>query len=121
MNNKVALLKISKSVKTKLELAKYVSIVYIDLKEIKLSDTDLTVLSYFMVYGINNETKNLIIKSEICKNINVIKGVMTKLKKNNLIYKDDLNSKNYVCDDLKFTITPTVGIYIKLDTDNNEH
>ena len=68
-----------------------------------------------MVYGINQETKNLIVKSAICKSLANIKTIMVKLKKLDLIYKDEFNGKVYVIPSLNFELTPTVGIYLKID------
>lgn len=79
-----------------------------------LSDTEKNVLSYFIVYGIDNNCKALITKAGICKNVANINTIMVKLKKLNLIYKDDLNSKNYVCKQLSFEVTPMVGIFLKI-------
>lgn len=105
----------TKQVSTKIDLAK--ALVYITLcfNNIKLSDTEITVMSYFMVYGINQQTKNLIIKAEVCKNINNIKTIMVKLKKNDLIYKDDFSGKVLVHATLSLELTPTVAIYLKIE------
>jgi hypothetical protein len=40
---------------------------------------------------------------------------MVKLKKLELIYKDELNSKVYVTKSLNLELTPTVALYFKLD------
>ena len=41
---------------------------------------------------------------------------MVKLKKLGLIYKDDLNGKVYINNNLKFSLTPSIGIYLKIDS-----
>lgn len=115
MSNKASLIRIKKDILTNVDLMKHIVNIFCITKNIKLSDTDVTVMSYFMVYGINNNTKNLIINSEICKNLNVIKGVMVKLRKLGFIYKDDLNGKNYVSDELKIPLNSTIGLYIQLN------
>ena len=81
---------------------------------IKLSDTEITVLAYFIVYGVNQQSKNLIVSSMICKNLANIKTIMVKLKKLNLIYKDDLNGKVYVAKVLNFELNSSIGIYLKI-------
>lgn len=116
MENKVSLVKMVKAVSSKVELAKTIIKISICFNEIKLSEAELTVLAYFMVYGVNLATKNLIVKSGVCKNLANIKTMMVKLKKNGLIYKDDLNGKVYINKNLGFELTPTVGIYLKIDT-----
>ena len=110
-----SLIKIAKKVTTKIELAKNVINIFTCFNDIKLSETETTVLAYFMVYGINQQTKNLIVKSGVCKNTNNIKTIMVKLKKLNLIFKDDFTGKVLVTKSLSFEITPTIGIYLKLD------
>ena len=117
MESKVSLVKMTKKVLTKVELAKAIINITTVFNDIKLSDTETNVLAYFMVYGVNLNTKNLIIKSEICKNMNNLKTVMVKLKKLEFIYKDDLNGKVYVNKNLSFTLTPSVGFYLKIDTE----
>lgn len=116
MENKASLVKMVKQVTSKVELAKTIITITKYFNDVKLSDTEVTVLAYFMVYGINTQSKNLIIKSEVCKNIATIKTIMVKLKKLGLIYKDDLNGKVYINKNLAFYLTPTVGIYLKIDT-----
>mgnify|MGYP003331211417 CR=1 FL=1 len=115
MDNKASLMRMVKTVSSKIELAKTIINVSICFNNIKLSDTEVTILAYFMVYGINQETKNLIVKSAICKSLANIKTIMVKLKKLDLIYKDEFNGKVYVIPSLNFELTPTVGIYLKID------
>jgi hypothetical protein len=104
-----------KNVPSKVELAKSIISIVISFNNVRLSTTELNVLAYFIVYGVSPQTKQLIIKSEICKNISNIKTIMVKLKKLELIYKDELNSKVYVNKIFNFGLTPKVGFYLKLD------
>lgn len=115
MDNKAILIKIEKQVNSKIMLAKAVIRVLICFNEIKLSETQISVLAYFMVYGVNPTTKNLIVSSKICKNLNNIKTVMVRLKKLELIYKDDLNGKVYVNSIFNLKNAQEVGIYLKID------
>lgn len=116
MSNKVSLVKMQKAVGSKVELAKNIIRISLCFNDIKLSETEVTVLAYFMVYGVNQQSKNLLIKSAVCKNLPNIKTIMVKLKKLGLIYKDDLNGKVYVAESLGFELTPTIGIYLKITT-----
>lgn len=117
-----SLIKMGKTLKTKIEVAKCVASMTICFNQDKkvgdipfrLSDTELTVLAYFMVYGITAQTKNLIVKSGVCKTVNNIKIIMVKLKKLGLIYKDDFDGRVRVTKALSFEITPVVGIYFKI-------
>jgi len=111
---KVSLMKMEKSAQTKVDLAKNVLRISLCFNDLKLSDTETTVMAYFMVYGVNQQSKNLLIKSTVCKNLQNIKTIMVKLKKLGLIYKDDLNGKVYVTQSLAFELTSTMGIYLKI-------
>lgn len=113
--SKATFLKLNKTVSTKLEFAKSVANIYVCFNSIRLSDTQLTILSYFMVYGINPQTKELIVKSGACKNLANIKTIMVALKKLGLIYRDDLNNKVYLNKNLNFELTPTIGLFLKID------
>lgn len=121
MSNKASLIRISKNFATKLDLTKFMLKMICMAREINLSDSQLTVLSYFIIYGINTKTKDLILNAKVCKNLNVIKGIMTKLKKNNFIYKDDLNGKTYIAEDLRIPLNDTIGLYFKLSVDEHRH
>lgn len=121
MSNKASLIRISKNFATKLDLTKFMLKMICMAREISLSDSQLTVLSYFIIYGINTKTKDLILNAKVCKNLNVIKGIMTKLKKNNFIYKDDLNGKTYIAEDLRIPLNDTIGLYFKLSVDEHRH
>lgn len=113
---KVSLVRMQQAVTNRVDLAKTIINVTLCFNNLKLSDTETTVLAYFMVYGVTQQTKQLIVKSEVCKNLPNIKTIMVKLKKLDLIYKDDLNGKVYVAPSLNFELTPTVGIYLKITT-----
>jgi len=113
--NKISTIKLTTTANGKIAFVTKIINTVINFWGIALSATELQVLAYFMVYGITNECKDLIVKAEICKNVANINTIMVKLKKLKLIYKDDLNGKNYVCKQLKFDITPTVAIFLKLE------
>lgn len=108
------LIKMVKTVDTKIDLAKAIIQITICFNDVKLSDTEITILAYFMVYKITQDTKKLIISSGICKNTNTVKTIMSKLKSLNLVYKDDLNGKVYISPALNIPLTTTTGIYLKI-------
>lgn len=115
MENKVSLIRMVKKVNSKVELALNIINVYICVNDLTLSNSEKTVLAYFMVYGVNSQTKELIVESKICKNISVVKTVMNKLKNKELIYKDeDFSGKVYVNNNLKLEIGSDVAFYLKL-------
>lgn len=113
--NNVSLVKLTKKVDNKLDLAKAALNVILSFRDIKISETKLTVMSYFMVYGVTVSTKNLIVKSQVCKNLANLKIIMVELKKLELIYKDDLNGKVYVSKDLNFQLNESIALYFKID------
>lgn len=115
MNEKASILKMQKAISSKIELAKDIIELTTCFNKIKLSNTQVSVLAYFMLYGINTQSKNLIVNSLICKNLANIKTIMVKLKKLNLIYKDELNSKVYITKALNVELTSTVALYFKLE------
>jgi hypothetical protein len=116
MENKISLIKLAKNVSSKVELAKSIITILVYFNGIKLSETETNILAYFIVYGLNDKTKELIVKSGICKNLTHIKVTMTKLKKMQLIYKDELNRKTYLSKSLSFNLTSTVGFYLKVSS-----
>ena len=111
------LLKMTKKVTTKIELSKAIIYIALCFRNIKLSDTEISVLAYFMVYGVNQQSKQLIVNSGICKNIQGIKTIMVKLKKKELIFKDDFDGRVCVNKSLNLKLTNTFTILLKIDTD----
>lgn len=62
---------------------------------IHLSDTDIKVLAYFIIYKINEKTDALLIKSGIVKNINTLRNVKVRLYKLGFLKKDKDLYKTY--------------------------
>jgi hypothetical protein len=114
--SKINVIKLNKTATSKIDLAKKTLSVCLNFWNVNLSDTEMNVLAYFIIYGINNKCKELIVKAVVCKNIPNINTIMVKLKKLGLIYRDELNGKNYLCKALNFEITPTIGFLIKIET-----
>lgn len=109
------LVKIKKKTNSKVEQAKMIIALFCLLRGVKLSDTELTVLGYFMVYKINRRTKDLILSAGILKSEDSLKNTMSKLKKFGLLVRN-LSSKEYSLQrDLDFTPTSILGMLIKID------
>lgn len=109
------LVKVKKKTNNKVEQAKLLIALFCLLTGIKLSDTELTVLSYFMVYKINRKTKDLILSSGILKSEDSLKNTLSKLKKFGMLVKN-IDSKEYsLRKDLNFTLDPVMGMLIKID------
>jgi len=109
------LVKIKKKTNSKVEQAKTMIAIFCLLTNIKLSDTELTVLAYFMVYKINRKTKDLILNAGILKSDDSLKNTLSKLKKFGMLVRN-IDSKEYsLRKELDFTLTPAMGVLIKID------
>jgi len=109
------LVKIKKKTNSKVEQAKVLIALFCLLINIKLSDTELTVLAYFMVYRITRKTKDLILSSGILKTEDSLKNTMSKLKKFGMLVRN-IDSKEYTLrKDLDFAVDPVMGVLIKID------
>lgn len=109
------LIKIEKKTNGKIEQAKVVLSVFCLLSEIKLSDTELTVLAYFLVYKDSRETRDLILKSELLKRGDSLSNTVSKLKKFGLV-KKSVGTKRYdVNDKINFKSEDAVGVIIRIN------
>lgn len=109
------LVKIKKKTNSKVEQAKTLIAMFCLLMNVKLSETELTVLAFFMVYRINRKTKDLILNSGILKSEDSLKNTLSKLKKFGMLVRD-IDSKEYsLRKELDFTLSPMIGMLIKID------
>lgn len=112
---------IKKKTNNKVEQAKRVISIFCLLMDIKLSDTELTILAYFMVYRVTRKTKDLILSSGILKSENSLKNTLSKLKRFGLLkrtnsLKKTQESEEYTLSDkLNINLNPVMGILIKID------
>lgn len=114
-NQQVPLIKLQRKTSTKLEMVKKIVSIYTIMKDIKLSDTDITVLSYFIIYGINEKTKKLIVDSKLL-NADSIKNTMSKLRAFDLIKKSEFRRKeDYLNEAFNFPLENIIGLMIKID------
>lgn len=109
------LIKVEKKTNGKIEQAKVLLSVFCLLSEISLSDTELTVLAYFLVYKITDTTKELILKSEILKSEDSLKNTMSKLKKFGLIKKSSVSKEYYITEKVNLQLDTVVGVLVKID------
>lgn len=108
------LVKIIKKTSNKIEQAKVIIAIFCLLSEIKLSDNELTVLAYFMVYGIKAETDELIIKSQIHTPFS-LNNTKSKLKRFGLIKKNTQSRQYQINDKLGVKPEANIGMLIKID------
>lgn len=109
------IIKAVKKTKGKIEQAKTVINIFCMLSDIKLSEAELTAVAYFLVYGNNNDVKELILKSNIFKSEDSLKNTISKLKKIGLLKKSPTNKEYHVHDRLNFKLDPVIGFLIKID------
>lgn len=108
------LVRIIKKTNNKIEQAKIIIAIFCLLSEIRLSDSELTVLAYFLVYGINAETDALIVKSQIHTPF-TLNNTKSKLKRFGLIKKNQGNKQYQINEKLGVKPEANIGVLIKID------
>lgn len=108
------LVKIVKKTNSKIDQAKTLLSVFCLLSDIRLSEAELTVLAYFLVYKISDTTKELIIKSQIL-NSGSLKNTISKLNRFGLIKKDPVRKAYHLNEKLQLHMDNQVGLLIKID------
>lgn len=108
------LIKVVKKTNTKIEQAKTMLSIFCLLSDIKLSQAELTVLAYFLVYKITDDTKDLIIKSQILKSEDSLKNTMSRLNKFGLI-KKSINKEWLLSEKIYVHPDSMIGMLIKID------
>lgn len=108
------LVTVVKKTTTKIDQARAVLSIFCLLSDIRLSDTDLTVMSYFMVYRINDESKKLIVDSQIL-NSDSLQNTISRLKKFGLIKKANVGKDWHISEKLDIKLEGEVGMLIKID------
>lgn len=109
------LLKFKKKTNSKVEQAKVLIGIFCLLTNTKLSDMEITVLAYFMVYRVTKKTKELILASGILSNENSLKTSLSKLKRKGMLLRDE-DTKEYILrKELDFPLQSITGVVIKVD------
>lgn len=111
-------IKMKRKTQNKVELSTLIVKLYCTVSDIRINETDKTVLAYFMVYGIKKSTKELIIKSLILGTYNSLENSVTRLRKAGLIYKDE-EGFNKICTQLCQinSLETKAGVIIELSHD----
>lgn len=107
-------LRLKKNTDNKIELANITLRTYCLLHNIKINETNTLVMSYFMVYGLNKSTKEMILRSKILNAPNSIENTLTVLRKKGLV-KKLINGQNDIIDELKIIVRDKIGIIIQLE------
>ena len=106
-------------VKTKTKVDQYkilISLICL-INNIDISNTDITVLSYLIHYGINDATDELIVSSGVVKHLGILRNVKTKLLKKGFLTRDDMY-KTYsvnISDEIYKKLPEVFTLSIKLD------
>jgi hypothetical protein len=108
------LIKVVKKTNTKLDQAKTILSIFCLLSDVRLSETDLTVMAYFMVYQITDETKKLIIDSKIL-NADSLQNTISRLKKFGLIKKSNIGKSYHISEKIAVKLDSEIGMLIKID------
>lgn len=109
----VPFIKIDKKVQGKIEQVKLIISIMTKLMNIRLSDSETIVLAYFMVYGVGDQTKELIVKSKVLAGVDSLNNSLSKLRKVGLLHKH--NKQDLLNSNLDIKLEPIIGILIKLD------
>lgn len=109
-------IKITRKTNNKADQLKLIISLYCVMSDIKLSDTELTILSYFIKYKINESTKSLIFKSGLLKHEYAYRNILSKFKKLEFIIRDDIKREYFVNEEKFANISDDViGFLIKID------
>jgi hypothetical protein len=86
---------------------------------IHLSETDIRVLAYYIVYNITEKTDKLLISSKVVKNLGTLRNIKTRLFKLGFLKKDKDLYKSYevnLSDDFKdFNDDDEIKMIINID------
>ena len=106
-------LRMRRKTESKTQVAQLLLTVYCAMSDIKLNETEKTVMAYFMVYGFKKSTKELILRSMILRSYNSLENTLTKLRKVGLVIKDN-EGFTKACSSLSGTVENAMGIIIEL-------
>lgn len=109
------LIKVDKKTNGKIEQTKVILSIFCLLSNIRLSETELTVLAYFLVYRDSEETRGLILKSEILKSEDSLNNTICKLNKFGLVRKSASTKRYEVSETINFQPDSIVGMLIRVD------
>ncbi len=107
-------IKLKKKTSNRMELVNTVLTIYCLLSNIKISKTELHVLSYLVVYGIRKSTKDMIIRSQILNSYNSLENTITRLRKLGLVVKGRGRTST-VKQDIGFQPDNKMGLIVQLE------
>lgn len=108
------LIKLEKKTGDKIEQITLIINLYLLLKGLKLSEPQITALSYFCHYGINLNTENLLYKCKIIGSKLTYHNMLCKFKKLGFIEKTTRNIY-IISDEILNSIDDKIAMLIKID------
>ena len=86
------------------------------LNDIEISSTDISILAYYIQYGISHKTDSLIIDSKIVRDIGILRNAKYRLSKKGFLRRDPKEYKTYELNgsDMNFG-DDDIRLLIKLD------
>lgn len=106
----IPLIKLNKKTNNKSDLLKSFLYIYCYMEDKKLSNSELTVLSYFILYGLKDDTVDLIFNSKIT-NPPAFKNIMSKLRKYGFITR--VNKTDHLNEEFKLSVEGTIAMLLK--------
>jgi hypothetical protein len=88
-------LKIEKKTTSKIEQLKLIVTILCTIGGLPLSDTEVSVLAFYIQYKLSHKTDELLINSGIVKNLDVLRNVKTRLYKKGFLKRNKLEYKTY--------------------------
>jgi|GEM_PF-2513223 hypothetical protein len=111
------LIKLEQKTNSKIEQLELVISIVCLVNKIHLSKTELSVLAYYINYKINKKTDDLLINSNIVKDVPSLRNIKTKLSKSGFLKRTKELYKSYeVALNKDFSVDDNqIGITIKID------
>ena len=110
------LIEVKKRTKSKIDKVKLLITILCLVNEIEISETEISVLSYYIVYKIKPETDKLLLDTSVVINKKTLKNIKTNLLKAGFLKrsKDFYNSYSLNMDNT-FSADDKINILLKID------
>jgi len=97
----------------RIEMAKFLVQIVCIMKGIKLSRTEVIVLTHFVTEGLNQVSKETLVSNKILGSMGVVSNIVSRLRKYGLIVQNGF--KEELCKELNFALSDVLLIKILLD------
>jgi len=107
--------KVDYATRNKIDQIKTVIKLYAVLKRSRVSDLQITLLAYLILYGITERTREFIISElRLCSTLNSYKKAMTVLKRERMLVRDEYNTRYEISPDIKMDPKDNVVMIIRI-------